>query len=419
MLDGYHILTLTHRHSTLENIGQMVLPAENQIATLEQLKADFGWDELLYLATCNRVMFLFYSPRPVPEDLACQVLRRLQPSFSAENITEKAASVQLLHGVEAVRHILEVAASMDSLVVGEREILRQLRLAYDHCYAAKLTGDHLRLLMRFTIETAKEIYTTTGIGQKAVSVVALAFQAMQQTGLRTDSRILLVGAGETNTLFGKFLKKYGFQQVTVFNRTFAKAEVLAQAVGGQARTWADLENYAEGFDALVVCTGATTPIITTDLYARLLGNDTQRKVVIDLSVPNNVDAAVPALFNIQYIEIEGLKILSNQNLAFREHERELATGMLTQRIYTFRERWHERQVERSLAHIPDEIRAVKDRAFQQIFAKEFEQLDATAQDLVHRMLNYMEKGCVTIPIKAAKAIALQHARPKERSRVTE
>jgi glutamyl-tRNA reductase len=230
---------------------------------------------------------------------------------------------------------------------------------------------------------------------------------MQKTGLRPDARILMVGAGETNALFAKFLTKAQFRNVTVFNRTFEKAQALAQANGWRAFPLDELAYFSEGFDALVVCTGATQAIIEPALYRELLAGETGKKVVVDLSIPYNVARETVEAFPMQYIEIESLKETASENLAYREQEREHAAGLIQERILQFRDRWHERQVERSMAHIPDEVKAVKERAINEVFGKEFAQLDPAAQDLVQRMLGYMEKKCVAIPIKAAKAIALR------------
>jgi len=406
MLDGYHILTLTHRDASLDMLAYAIAPGESADFALQNLKAEMGWEELFYLATCNRVSYVFYTQHTVDQNIAEQMLAVLRPDLSELAAQKTAAQMRLLHGTAAVAHLLEVAASMDSLVVGEREIIRQIRQAYDQSREWKLTGDHLRLLMGFTIETAKEIYTHTGIGRRALSVVALAFGEMLKTGLRPEARILMVGAGETNTLFTKFLIKAKFSKVTIFNRSFEKAQNLAKPNGWQAFPLDELAYYSEGFDALVVCTGATQAIITPALYRELLAKETGKKVVVDLSIPHNVSRETVETFPMQYIEIESLKDTANENLAYREQERDRAEGLIQQRVLMFRERWHERQVERTLAHIPEEVKAVKNRAIQEVFNKEFEQLAPEAQDLVHRMLGYMEKKCVAIPIKAAKAIAL-------------
>ncbi|MCC6411106.1 MAG: glutamyl-tRNA reductase [Saprospiraceae bacterium] len=413
MLDGYHILTLTHRRVALETIGRAVLRSDatdQPECMLQELKSRFGWEELMYLATCNRVMYLVYSNAPVGDHTGRVLLAHARPELNEAQLDEAAAGMEILHGSDAIRHLLEVAASLDSLVVGEREIIRQLREAFERSRSWNLTGDHLRLLMRFTIETAKEIYTDTGIGEKAISVVALAFNAMLQTGLRPGARILMVGAGQTNTLYAKFLAKYGFTNVTVFNRTYSKAEAIAQYLGGRALPMDELEYFSEGFDALIVCTGATEPIISPALYHRLLAADGSPKVVVDLSIPHNIDPRIPIAFPLTYIEIEGLRNAARENMAHREKEKIKAESIIAERILSYRNIWHERQVERSLGHIPGEVRDVRERAINEVFGKEFAQLDPDAQELVQRMMAYMEKKCVAIPMRAVKAIALNKSR---------
>jgi len=403
MLDGYHILTLTHRNATLETIGKLVLE-DHAFSLLNGLKHRFNWEDMLYLPTCNRVVFLFYSRETVAENIANEVVSSIRPDLSADETEMIGGQMRMLHGADAVRHWLEVAASMDSLVIGEREIIRQLREAYDRNREAGLTGDHLRLLMRFTIETAKEIYSRTAIGQKAVSVVALAFAAMQLAAADRNNRILLVGAGQTNTLFAKFLVKSGYKNFTVFNRSLRNAQTLANTLQGKALPLDALRHYSEGFDCLVVCTGAAKAVVTPDIYQQLLQGDTSKKVVVDLSVPNNVDKKIVTAFPVQFIELEGLKTIADENLASREKERKKAEAIITERLSTFRGQWQERQVERSMSHIPDEVRAVKEKAIYQVYGKEFAALDPSAQSLVLEMMGYMEKKCIAIPIKAVKKL---------------
>ncbi|MCC6458925.1 MAG: glutamyl-tRNA reductase [Saprospiraceae bacterium] len=405
MLDGYHLLTLTHRQAPLDWIGQALIRQEEPADALRDLKHRFGWEEVLYLPTCNRVIYLFYSSNPVAKSLAADVLTALRPELPGEQIHAMALKMQHLQGAAAVRHLLEVAASMDSLIVGEREIIRQLREAYERCLDQGLTGDHLRLLLRFTIETAKEVYTATGIGEKALSVVALAFGQLHEAGLSPQARILLVGAGQTNSLMAKFLFKYGYQNVTVFNRSLNKAQVLADYLGGRALPLDALPHYTAGFDALLVCTGALEPVITPALYHRLLAAESDTKVVVDLSIPNNVDTRIPHTFPVRYIEIEGLRETARENLAHREAERQKADVLLNGKLREFRERWHQRQVERALLPVVDEVRLAKERALTEVFAKEIALLDADTQALVGRMMGYLEKKSVATAMRTMKEIA--------------
>lgn len=413
MMTGYHMLTLTYRDAPLDAIGQAMVrsgDSHDPAETLHRLKTFFQWEELAYWSTCNRVAYFFYGNEPLPRDLARALMRLVRPDLCAADTDRIAARMRLLHGADAIRHLLEVGSSIDSLVVGEREIVRQLREAFERSRQWKLSGDHLRLLFNFTLETAKEIYTTTGIGQKALSIVALAFAELRKTGLQPDSRILLVGAGQTNERFARFLAKYGYRNVVVFNRTPAKAAALAGRLNGRSLPLDALKHYSEGFDALVVCTGATEPIITPAVYRQLLAGDATPKVVVDLSVPNNVARDVAAGFPLRYIPVEGLREAARENLAWRERERARADAMLHEKIRAFRKRWHERQIERSLAPVVVAAHTARERAAV-VFAKELNELDPATQELVHRMLDYVGHKCVGAAMQTVKAVAADPALP--------
>ena len=413
MLDGFHVLTITHREAPIDMLGEMTPRTDSAGLLLRQLRDDMGWQEMLYLGTCNRILFIYYRSGRGPVDQSLELVQKLLPDSSPKHQESMAKAFRNLHGSEAIQHVVEVASSLDSLVIGEREIIRQLREAYHQSKDWQLCGDHLRLLMRFTVETAKDVYTTTGIGEKALSVVALAFQQLQKTGLDKKARIVMIGAGQTNALAAKFLDKYGYRNVTVFNRTLEKAQAIAEYLDGTAKPLAELTEHTEGFDALIVCTGAKDPVVTRSKYKSLLAGETDQKIVVDLAVPNNVAAEVVEKFPMQYIQIEDLRSVAEQNRAFREEESLKAKEMIAGSLYQFRHMWHERQVERSLSSLPREVGEVKEKALTEVFEKEFNQLDPEAQDLVMRMMGYMEKKCIAIPMKTVKRIAMEAAQTRK------
>ncbi|MBL7830039.1 MAG: glutamyl-tRNA reductase, partial [Saprospiraceae bacterium] len=262
--------------------------------------------------------------------------------------------------------------------------------------------DNIRLAMRFTIEAAKCVYANTAIGEKALSVVALAFQQMMMKSQNREARVLMVGSGQTNTLFGKFLQKHQFTNITIFNRSLDGAQILANQLGGKAYSLNDLKNYKGGFDIMVVCTGSVECVITPDLYEQLIGTDGSSKILIDLSVPNNVDRKVIQNYNVHYIEVEALKEKAKENLEHRLNAIEAVKTILADFMNQFITAFKQRLIERALHKVPEEIKSVKDRAINQVFAKEFETLDESSKDLLLRMMTYMEKGCINIPMKAAR-----------------
>jgi glutamyl-tRNA reductase len=409
MQENYKILTITHRRTDLKQIGQYVIKSNDNTelkSQLEELKEKFGFSELFYLATCNRVMFLFRTDKKIDLYFAQRFFKFINPQLKTAQIDALEDILYLLEGEAAIEHIFEVAASIDSLVVGEREILRQLREAYDQCKEWNLVGDNIRLLFQLLVVSAKEVYAQTKIGEKPVSVVSLAIQKLLASGLSKDARILLIGAGQTNSLVAKFLKKYEYNNVVVFNRSLAKAEQLANYLDAKALSLADLPNYQEGFEAIIICTGATQAILDNKLYSQILGDDKSRKFVIDLSIPNNVAAEVVQHFDMDYIEIDDLRQLAKVNLSFREQEVEKARILLQKNIEEFPILYRQRQMELAMRKVPKEIKAVKTKAMNEVFKKELENLDAETVALLDKMMTYMEKKCIGIPMKAAKELVL-------------
>jgi glutamyl-tRNA reductase len=411
MLSAYRLFTLTHRQASLDQLEPYSIPAEVQNSTLSRLRKELGWDEVFYLSTCNRILFFFYQ-----EDRDPTTLFELQRSLGIPHDADQAKPL-FLSGSAAILHLYDVAASVDSMVVGEREILRQLRHAYLSCHDCGLCGDHLRILMQSAVAAAKTVYHKTRIGQKPVSVVSLAAQRIRQQRLDpAKARVLMVGAGQTNWLVSRFLVKQGFANVTVANRTIKKAEKLAAVFGGDGISLEDLETYDVGFDLLVVCTSATTPILTTDLFRKLLnGEKATDKVVVDLSVPHNVEAKVVQKFRPTYIQIDDLRQLAQENLAFRSGEVAQARKLIGEQLSVFRERVQQRRIEVAMKHVPDEIRSVRKKAMRVVFHRELASLDGDTVVLIERMMHYMEKKCIGIPMKAAR----EAAKPEEEFDLTD
>ena len=148
MLAKYKILTVTHKSANLKAIGDFVVKATDEAELknrLEAIKSRFQLDELLYLPTCNRVLYLFTASQPLDDDFAASFFRHINPELSAADDSFVTEAVQHLEGEAALEHLLEVAASIDSLVIGERQVLRQLREAFEQCWEWGLAGHFIRL----------------------------------------------------------------------------------------------------------------------------------------------------------------------------------------------------------------------------------------------------------------------------------
>jgi glutamyl-tRNA reductase len=329
----------------------------------------------MFLSTCNRVELIFKTPDDISRATLSSILTEINPTISNEDAETIANSAAIFKGIHAVEHLFNVASSLDSLVIGEREIITQVRRAYEVCNKIGVTGDLIRLLIKHTIETAKDVYTNTDIAKNPVSIVSLAYRQLRDLNIKNDARILIIGAGETNTTLAKYLQKHKYANFVVFNRTESKAQVLANELGGIAFQLDELKNYTKGFDVLITCTSSETPIVTKEIYTSLLAGEKSKKVVIDLAVPNDIDRNLPNEFDIKLIAVETLKDQAQENLVKREKELNACSNVISTHIDEFLQIHRERSVELAFGEIPKRVREIKEVALNEVFAKDLGTLD--------------------------------------------
>jgi len=406
LFSNYKVVTVTHHNLNVNEIGHFFLQKSDskkgQLERLKALKSTFHLDECLYLETCNRVTFLLYCGSELTTTFLQEFFKQVNPQLEEKTLSNIQKFVSTYEGEAAIKHVFEMASSMDSLVVGEREIFRQFRTAYEKCKAEGLSSDYLRILENATVTTAKEIYHNTKIGEKALSVVSLAINTLLKSQVSTDSKILLIGAGETNALVGKFLKKYQFKNISIYNRSLHNAAELSSELNADSFHIQELNLTKGDFDIIIICTSANEVIIDSSLYAEMLAGDDKKKTIIDLSVPRNVSLDVVENNKVDYIDIEGLRKLSEENLEFRKKEVEKARPIINKNLIEFKQLFDRRQIEKAMAQVPREIAAVKQRALSAVYKNRIADLDESSKELLLEMMDYMEKKCVSVPMKLAK-----------------
>ncbi len=411
-MNRFKIIAFTHKTLGIDPIAKLHVPDAELPARLTHVKNVVGMDEVMCISTCNRVEFLIAEDDQISEKYLFRFFNALYDSWSEEELTWATASAAIFEGEEAVKHLFAVASSIDSLVVGEREIITQVRNAYELCRAHALTGDLLRLVMAKTIENAKEVYTHTDISRKPVSVVSLAYRRLQELHVKLDAKFIIVGSGVTNTTMGRYLKKHGFANFTVFNRTLSNAQKLSAELGAKAYGLEELKDFKEGFDVILTCTGSNDPVITKEIYTGLLMNDKSKKIVIDLAVPNDVAPEVLNSYDINLIAVNNLQEIANENLKEREKELKACERIIELNIEEFKKSLKERKVEIAMSDVPKKVREIRELAVNEIFAKDIEGLDPNSKEVLEKILSYMEKKYISVPMKMAKEILMEEASSK-------
>ena len=192
-MERLKIIAFTHKNTNISDIGKLHIEEGALKDRLQVLKDAIGLHELFYLSTCNRVEFIISTPKSIRASFLSEFFAVFNPEWDELTRTWAIENAQIFEGDEALRHLFNVASSIDSLVVGEREIITQVRSSYEKCDKLEITGDLTRLVIKKTIEVAKEVYTQTNIARNPVSVVSLAYRRLRALNVKKDARFLIIG----------------------------------------------------------------------------------------------------------------------------------------------------------------------------------------------------------------------------------
>jgi glutamyl-tRNA reductase len=400
------VIAFTHKQIELKELGKMVICQENLTDVLRRVKSHFDIPEIFYLATCNRVEFIMAANVAVDMAFAEKFVQALDMGLCSDHMGLFLQGASIYQDQEALNHLLRTSCSLESLIVGEKEILPQVRKAYEQCREAGLTGDYLRMVMNTVVKTAKEVYTHTNISRNPISVVSLAYRKLKELKLCTNARVLIIGAGETNRNISKYLQKHKFSNFAVFNRTLSKAEFLASDLGGEAYTLDALKTYNKGFDAIITCTSSVQPIITAEIYKTLLNGETDRKTIVDLAIPNDTAPEVLTQFPVNFIEVHSLNEVAKSNLQERYQELVHAEKIIEQNIAEFLPLMKQRRIEVAMRQVPEKIKEIRNNAINTVFADEVQGMDEQSREVLEKVINYMEKKYISVPMIMAKEILI-------------
>lgn len=407
MLNSLHIIAFTHRDFNFDEIGHFHLEDSSRINSLNKLKSDLNVDELMYLSTCNRVEFIVNSNLKIDT----KFLEILVGNFiSSEKIKYFVNKTAVFSGKKAVHHLFSVASSIDSLVVGEREIITQVRKAFEECKDHKLCGDFIRVLVQMTISTAKKVYTESEIATRPVSIVSLAFLELKKYISKKPKKIVVIGAGKTITSMLKFINKNINHQFIIFNRSTEKAENLVNQLNLNAQIFplSEMGNKKLDYDFIITCTGSKEIILNTDKFQKI-NPENKKNIIVDLAVPNDCDNKIESLYNVKLINVDQLKVRAEENLKARSEEIKRCLEIIDKQIIQYYLAEKERTLERALSAVPKSIKGIRKKAFKEVFVKELGTLDPQAINIVNSLVDYMEKKYISVPMKMAKDILLKES----------
>lgn len=328
MLGSRELVTigLSHRTAPVELRERLAIPAERVGEHLDALKASGLSQESVILSTCNRVeLYALVESDDLGQGAAGYLAR-------AHGVPMRQLDPHLYRfvGIDAVSHLFRVSCALDSLVVGEPQILGQVKEAFRVAAAHRAVGRYLSPLMRRALSVAKRVRTETRIGRESVSVGSAGVELAQQVFGRLDGlRALLIGAGEMGRLVAQAMLAHGVGELVVANRTYSKAVELAQLFGASAVHLDQLERYLGQVDIVVASTGAQHHLLTRAGMLPVMRARRYRPLfLIDLSVPRNIAPDVHELEGAFLFNIDDLTAVAESGMARRKDEASRAESIV-------------------------------------------------------------------------------------------
>lgn len=304
--------------------------------------------EALILSTCNRVEIYAAAPTAAPESTREQAAAAVRNYLaSSRGIDSESLSEALYeHGAtDAVRHIFRVASSLDSMVVGESQILGQLKDAYGRATAAGTTSAMLARCVERSFRVAKRVRSETAIAKGAANVSSVAVElAVRVFGDLAGKQVLLLGAGKMSALAARHLRRSGAAHIAVTNRSPEKAEEVAAEVDGEARLWEELDDLLVAADVVITSTGSREPVLTKKQFKKIARRRRFRPLlIIDIAVPRDADPAITDHEGVYLFDIDDLEKVVAENLKVRSREAEAGAEIVEAEAVAF-ESWARSQL---------------------------------------------------------------------------
>lgn len=401
---------LSHHTAPLQIRERLAFSKEQAIAALSRLRQRYPETEAVLLSTCNRVEIYVASETaascPTHHDVA-----NFLAEFHGLDPVEIFGELFERTGEDFVRHLFMVAASLDSMVVGEAQILAQVKQAYELATSVESVGPLTNAAFQAALRVAKRVATETAIQQKRVSIpsVAVADYAKQTFERFDDKQVLVIGAGEMAEETLRYLLDAGARDVTVINRSQQRAEELVLRMQGRVRPWDQLHACLVAADLVVSATGSAEPIIKAGEFKRIVSERYQRPLMIlDLAIPRDFDPAVGDLPGVYLYTIDDLSAACQRNRKEREKEWPKAERIIDEETARFMADLHHRATAPTIRRLKARADEVKTDELKRLLAR-LPLVDPQAQEEIRMAFDRLVNKLLHPPLESLRDEAKQGA----------
>jgi len=407
------VLGLNHKTAPVEVRERLAFDADQAVRALSELKKRFTDAEFVLISTCNRVE-LYCAGRQYGRADA-EVLAGFLAEFHGVKLEDFERFLYVHEGQQAVKHLLTVASSLDSMVVGEAQIIGQVKDSYRLACAAKSTGKVLNRLFHCAFATSKKVYSTTSISSGRVSVAGVAVQLAEQLFAEISSaKVVVIGAGQMGQLIIEHLLKAGARDITVVNRSFDQGRKTAEQYGVKVGKWQELNEQLAEAAITIASASAQDYLFRKDSFKQIRRRRRGALLIIDIAVPRNFDPAINELEEVYLYSVDDLAEVAEQNRKARE--RDMARGMriVAESAAEFMEWFGARDIGPLIGRMKEQFARIGKEEMERFFVGPRQ--DASCRDVMEAMINRVVNKLVHCVIHNVNLVARDNG-PAEAARL--
>jgi glutamyl-tRNA reductase len=397
------LVGLNHKHAPVEVRERLAFSDEEKLPLLARLRDARGLGGAVLISTCNRVELYVDAPEGMePGALAEELLRAKGLPAGKENL------FYVHRQGEALRHLFRVACGLDSMVLGEPQILGQIKEAYFVARDGGVVSTALNLMFQKTFHVAKRVRSQTGIGERPVTVSYAAFSlACNIFESLEEKRVLLLGAGEMMRIVATHFVETGVGKVTVANRTFERAAEFARLFGAEALPWERFREALPASDIVIACTGAQRPILSMrDLERAMEARRWDPMFVIDMGVPRDVEPEASQLDGLYLYDIDDLQQVADEGLAERQRKAQIADNLIDEEVDLYGRFVAHQELSGAIAGVVAWAGAIQEAELEGALAR-LGALDERGREVVRNAVRRVVHKILHTPITEVKRLVIE------------
>lgn len=410
------IVGISHKNAPINIRERLAFDNVQTLRALRLLKNSFLQSEFVLLSTCNRVELYCACKRAgglIGEDLS-----RFLSEFHSVKLEEFQEFLYVYEDEDAVRHLLTVSSSLDSMVVGEAQILGQVKESYRLACSVKSTGKVLNRLFHCAFATGKKIHTATLVSSGRVSVAGVAVElAMQLFADISSAKVVLIGAGEMGELLLQHLLQVGCKDITIINRSFERGQEMANRYGVAADKWDELAQRMTAANIAIASAASKDYLFSKSSFKEIMANRRRGELlIIDIAVPRNFEPSVNKIDNVYLYSIDDLSAVAEQNRKAREDD--IAKGMqiVYENVAEFIDWFGAMDIGPLIGQMREKFAQISSNELEKFFVGTRE--DASCKEVMESMVKRIVNKLLHCVIKNVNTVAKEHG-PAEAAKLAD